>query len=164
MTGEEAVALGLAGRSIGQEVVLDTALEVAGDIAVSCAPLVAGVIKRLLWRGQDMSLQSLDSDSSSLSVTRKDKDEDKGNPGSGKELCSKELCSDKDVLCICLAALLHDIGHPMLGHMFEEHMREQGHPNWEHETASNLLIDALFEERRDVLELVGITDVRNTFD
>ncbi len=56
LSGEEAVAWGLAGRSVPQDKVLDTALEIARDIAQNCAPLAVGMHKALLWRGLDMSL------------------------------------------------------------------------------------------------------------
>lgn len=59
LTGEEAVALGLAGRSVPADQVLDTAMEIATDIAVNCAPLAVGLHKHLLWRGMDMSLSEL---------------------------------------------------------------------------------------------------------
>ena len=38
---------------------LETALEIARDIAVNCAPLPVAMHKRLLWRGQDTSLAEL---------------------------------------------------------------------------------------------------------
>ncbi|CAD7935724.1 unnamed protein product [Amoebophrya sp. A25] len=86
-----------------------------------------------------------------------------------------EICSDKDALCICIAALLHDIGHPAFSHMFEDfmnriykrmqkesqkeiravlpHLSEDGcraragsQPKWTHEDASLLLCDAIFKD------------------
>ena len=54
LQGEEAVSWGLASRSVPREQVLDTALEIARDIAVNCAPLAVGLHKRLLWQGLDM--------------------------------------------------------------------------------------------------------------
>jgi enoyl-CoA hydratase/carnithine racemase len=56
LSGEEAVAWGLAGRSVPADQVLETALEIARDIAVNCAPLPVGLHKQLLWRGLDMDL------------------------------------------------------------------------------------------------------------
>ena len=50
------IACGLAGRSVPAGRVLDTALEIARDIAAHCAPLPVGLHKQLLWRGLDMSL------------------------------------------------------------------------------------------------------------
>ncbi|CAD7964028.1 unnamed protein product [Amoebophrya sp. A120] len=34
--------------------------------------------------------------------------------------------TDTDLVCICIAALLHDVGHPAFSHMFEEFMRTSG--------------------------------------
>jgi enoyl-CoA hydratase/carnithine racemase len=59
LTGEEAVAWGLAGRSVPADQVLDTAMEIAADIATNCAPLAVGLHKHLLWKGMDMSLAEL---------------------------------------------------------------------------------------------------------
>jgi enoyl-CoA hydratase/carnithine racemase len=56
LSGEEAVAWGLAGRSVPAEQVLDTAMEIARDIATGCAPLPVGLHKQLMWRGLDMPL------------------------------------------------------------------------------------------------------------
>lgn len=59
LTGEEAVAWGLAGRSAPVDQVLATALEIARDIAVNCAPLVTALHKRLVWQGQDIGIAEL---------------------------------------------------------------------------------------------------------
>lgn len=59
LSGEEAVAWGLAGRAVAAADVLDTALEIARDIAVNCAPVPVAMHKRLLWRGLDMELGEL---------------------------------------------------------------------------------------------------------
>jgi enoyl-CoA hydratase/carnithine racemase len=56
LSGEEAVAWGLAGRSVPADQVLETALEIAGDMSVNCAPLAMGLHKHLLWRGLDMTM------------------------------------------------------------------------------------------------------------
>lgn len=56
LSGEEAVAWGLAGRCVPAEQVLDTALAIAGDISAHCAPLPVGLHKHLLWQGLAMSL------------------------------------------------------------------------------------------------------------
>lgn len=58
-TGEEALAMGLASRSVPADQVLATALEIAGDIAVNCAPLPVAMHKALLWRGLDLSMTEL---------------------------------------------------------------------------------------------------------
>jgi enoyl-CoA hydratase/carnithine racemase len=54
MTGSEAGELGLAGRVVPADQVLDTALEIARDMATNCSPLVMAMHKRLLWRGLDL--------------------------------------------------------------------------------------------------------------
>ena len=59
LSGEEAVAWGLAGRSVPAEEVLETALEIARDISANCAPLPVGLHKHLLWRGLAMNLAEL---------------------------------------------------------------------------------------------------------
>jgi enoyl-CoA hydratase/carnithine racemase len=56
LSGEEAGQWGLAGRIVPADQVLDTALELARDMAVNCSPLVMGMHKRLLWRAPDLPL------------------------------------------------------------------------------------------------------------
>jgi|TARA_B110000503_G_scaffold51450_2_gene83044 enoyl-CoA hydratase/carnithine racemase len=57
LSGEEAQAWGLAGRSVPAKDVLATALEIARDICANCAPLAVGLHKQLLWRSLSMSLE-----------------------------------------------------------------------------------------------------------
>ena len=59
LTGEEALEWGLAGRCVPAQQVLETALEIAGDISVNCAPLAVGLHKRLLWQGLAMNIEEL---------------------------------------------------------------------------------------------------------
>jgi enoyl-CoA hydratase/carnithine racemase len=59
LSGEEAHAWGLAGRCVPAEHVLETALELAREIAIHCAPLPVGLHKQLLWRGLATSLPQL---------------------------------------------------------------------------------------------------------
>ncbi len=59
LSGEEARAWGLAGRSVPAVDVLDTAREIARDISVNCAPLPVGLHKQLLWRGLAMNQEDL---------------------------------------------------------------------------------------------------------
>jgi len=59
LSGVEAHAWGLAGRSVPAGSVLGTALEIARDISLNCAPLPVGLHKQLLWRGLDMNLKEL---------------------------------------------------------------------------------------------------------
>jgi len=67
LKGVEAAAWGLASRVVPAAQVLDTALEIARDMAINCAPLVMGLHKRLLWRSLDLSLpQAIDLESTAL--------------------------------------------------------------------------------------------------
>lgn len=59
LSGEEARDWGLAGRCVPANEVLETALEIARDIAVNCAPLPVGLHKNLLWRGLATSLNDI---------------------------------------------------------------------------------------------------------
>ena len=59
LSGIEAVAWGLAGRSVPAAEVLETALEIAQDICINCAPLPVGLHKQLLWRGLAMNMGEL---------------------------------------------------------------------------------------------------------
>jgi enoyl-CoA hydratase/carnithine racemase len=59
LTGTEAGEWGLASRVVPGADVLNTALDIAGDMATNCAPLVMGLHKRLLWHGQAASLAEL---------------------------------------------------------------------------------------------------------
>jgi enoyl-CoA hydratase/carnithine racemase len=55
LSGPEALEWGLGSRCVPAADVLDTAMEIARDMAVSCSPLVMGIHKRLLSKGQSMS-------------------------------------------------------------------------------------------------------------
>ncbi|MEH6585286.1 MAG: enoyl-CoA hydratase-related protein [Halioglobus sp.] len=59
LSGSEAVEWGLAGRSVPAAAVLDTALEIARDMAVNAAPLAMAMHKRLTWQAMDMSYAEL---------------------------------------------------------------------------------------------------------
>ena len=75
LSGEEAVAWGLAGRSVPAQKVLDTAMDIARDIAVNSAPLAMAFHKRLLWKGLDMELgefAGLESRALNFSMTKPD--------------------------------------------------------------------------------------------
>ena len=49
--------------------------------------------------------------------------------------------TDKDVLCLKLAGLLHDVGHGPFSHVYENVVTA----DWSHEDASLMMIDALLE-------------------
>jgi len=55
LTGAEACEWGLATRVLPAAEVLAAALDIAADMAAHCSPLVMGLHKRLLWRGQELS-------------------------------------------------------------------------------------------------------------
>nr|WP_145999234.1 enoyl-CoA hydratase-related protein [Oceanicoccus sp. KOV_DT_Chl] len=57
VTGSQAGEWGLASRVVPANKVLTTALDIARDMAVNCSPLVMGMHKKLMWQGQDQSLQ-----------------------------------------------------------------------------------------------------------
>ncbi|CAD7948276.1 unnamed protein product [Amoebophrya sp. A120] len=61
--------------------------------------------------------------------------------------------NDKDRICLIVAALCHDLGHAPFSHMFEVFRRENGDdPTWSHETASKLLVQAVWEDVKDVMK------------
>jgi enoyl-CoA hydratase/carnithine racemase len=60
VTGEEAVALGLALRAVPAERVLDEALELARDVCENTAPLSVAVTKRLLWQAPGLDLGAVE--------------------------------------------------------------------------------------------------------
>lgn len=55
LSGPEALQWGLGSRCVPAAQVLDTAMEIARDMALNCSPLVMGIHKRLLSKGQSMS-------------------------------------------------------------------------------------------------------------
>lgn len=75
LTGEEALAWGLAGRCMPAELVLERALEIAREISINCAPLPVGLHKHLLWRGMTMhpgDLAALESRALNLTMSTPD--------------------------------------------------------------------------------------------
>lgn len=59
ISGEQAGEWGLASRVVAAEDVLDTALIVAREMVDNCSPLVMGLHKHLLWKGQELSRDEL---------------------------------------------------------------------------------------------------------
>lgn len=57
VTGAEASEWGLASRAVAADEVLVTAMTLARDMVVNCSPLVMGLHKKLMWQGQDQTLQ-----------------------------------------------------------------------------------------------------------
>ena len=56
-----------------------------------------------------------------------------------------ELVDEKDVLCVMLAGLCHDLGHGPFSHLWEFFVHESG-KEWHHETSSVLMLDYLIKE------------------
>ncbi|EPY24870.1 SAM domain and HD domain, 1 [Strigomonas culicis] len=68
----------------------------------------------------------------------------------------------KDVWCVGIAGLCHDLGHGPLSHMFEEYVntirRREGKSEWCHEEASIRMLKRLWESKRDQLEDAGLQE------
>lgn len=58
--GKEAVDMGLASRCVPAAQVLETALEIARDVAVHSAPLSVAVTKRLLWESPNLTREEVE--------------------------------------------------------------------------------------------------------
>ena len=54
LNGKEAQEWGLGSRCVPADQVLETAMEIARDMAVNCSPLVMGIHKRLMSKAQNM--------------------------------------------------------------------------------------------------------------
>jgi len=58
-----------------------------------------------------------------------------------------ELITGKDVLCVTIAGLIHDLGHGPFSHLWQDFINKQRpEEKWEHEDQSFLMFDALIEE------------------
>lgn len=60
ISGREAVEMGLASRCVPAARVLDTALEIAREVAVQTAPLSVAVTKRLLWESPSLTREEVE--------------------------------------------------------------------------------------------------------
>ena len=58
-----------------------------------------------------------------------------------KEQCDR--VTERDVECLEIAGLLHDVGHGPFSHLFEEYMREHKEPSWSHEVIGEAIIERL---------------------
>ncbi|CCW67724.1 unnamed protein product [Phytomonas sp. Hart1] len=72
----------------------------------------------------------------------------------------------KDLWCVGIAGLCHDLGHGPLSHMFEKYVNEirasKHIPLWSHEEASVLMVRTIWRNRQDELEQMKLfeTDLR----
>uniref|UniRef100_A0A1A7WX25 Deoxynucleoside triphosphate triphosphohydrolase SAMHD1 n=1 Tax=Iconisemion striatum TaxID=60296 RepID=A0A1A7WX25_9TELE len=70
------------------------------------------------------------------------------------------LISRRDILCVQIAGLCHDLGHGPFSHMFDGMFMPKARPelNWKHETASLAMFDYLVEDNnlRPVMEEHGL--------
>lgn len=55
--------------------------------------------------------------------------------------------TDKEILCLEVAGLCHDLGHGPFSHLFDQNFIKKARPEkkWEHETASLHMIDKIFK-------------------
>jgi len=78
--------------------------------------------------------------------------------------------TDIDVVCVTLAGLLHDLGHPCFSHMFETFVRRIGpiksglsaeeqmrYKKWNHEEASIALVRLVWADLSEYLKSLGLT-------
>ncbi|XP_053281037.1 deoxynucleoside triphosphate triphosphohydrolase SAMHD1 isoform X1 [Pleuronectes platessa] len=66
------------------------------------------------------------------------------------------LISPRDILCVQIAGLCHDLGHGPFSHMFDQRFIPQARPglNWKHEQASLDMFDYLVEHNKLKEEMV----------
>ena len=72
-----------------------------------------------------------------------------------------KLITDKDIICIKIAGLCHDLGHGPFSHAFDMRVLKEVRPelHWKHEDASCDLFDYIIEsngELKEMLESIGL--------
>ena len=72
-----------------------------------------------------------------------------------KETHFDNVISDKDILCVKIAGLCHDIGHGPFSHFFEGYIKRiNPEAIWRHEYASCSMFDYLLQSNADVSEML----------
>lgn len=78
-----------------------------------------------------------------------------------------DIITDKDVLCIEIAGLCHDLGHGPFSHVFDmQYMKLVRQTPWEHEDGSVVMFKHLVEKSsvvQNVFKEYGITDTEKEF-
>ncbi|CCW60392.1 unnamed protein product [Phytomonas sp. EM1] len=68
----------------------------------------------------------------------------------------------KDLWCVGIAGLCHDLGHGPLSHMFEKYVntirKPKGMREWSHEEASVLMLRTIWRDRQNELEEFDLND------
>lgn len=71
----------------------------------------------------------------------------------------------RDMWCIGIAGLCHDLGHGPLSHMFEDFVnavnRERGAAKWSHEMMSVVLLRGIWHDKKEELEQMGLNDTED---
>ncbi|GES92426.1 HD phosphohydrolase domain-containing protein [Rhizophagus clarus] len=70
-------------------------------------------------------------------------------------------CNKKDLKCVTLAALCHDLGHGPFSHLFESFIKTvRPDRKWEHEDASKMMFDDLIKKHKDVIGDLNEEDIQ----